>query len=291
VVNRAQRFLSATLALVGHGSTKNRDSRQSIERHGAELRRRGLFGHVLECFYKEPPYVREVWDRSPDSEIFVIPVFMGEGYFTRRIIPRELGLTSDAGATIPAQTCHRRNRRLLYGRPVGTHPRMTGVVLARAEGVILEGAGAPAPSRAETALVIAGHGTTKDERSREVIDRQVETIRQLGLYAEVHAAFIEEDRHIADCYTFVQAPNLIVVPFFVSDGMHVKEDIPVLLGESEERVRQRLLHGQSAWVNPTERRGKRVWYTGSVGMEPLLAEVIVERVTELAARIPPQHRF
>ena len=37
------------------------------------------------------------------------------------------------------------------------------------------------------------------------------------------------------------------------------------------------------WRNPTEREGKRLWYAASVGSEPLMAEVILERVRESAA--------
>ena len=58
------------------------------------------------------------------------------------------------------------------------------------------------------------------------------------------------------------------------------EDIPVLLGEPERLVKERLAAGQPTWRNPTEKNGKLVWYSASVGMEPLLAEVILERVRE-----------
>jgi sirohydrochlorin cobaltochelatase len=71
-----------------------------------------------------------------------------------------------------------------------------------------------------------------------------------------------------------------VVPFFISDGLHVQEDIPVLLGEPERIVQQRMQTGQSTWRNPTERHGKRVWLAPGVGTEPLMAEVILERVRE-----------
>jgi sirohydrochlorin cobaltochelatase len=74
-----------------------------------------------------------------------------------------------------------------------------------------------------------------------------------------------------------------MVPFFISDGLHSHEDIPVLLGEPPEVVRERFRQGQPTWRNPTERRGKRVWYAKGVGTEPLLADVILERVRERAA--------
>jgi sirohydrochlorin cobaltochelatase len=281
VVNLAHRFLNASLVLVGHGSTKNPDSRQSVERHAAELRRRNLFRQVLACFYKETPYVRDLRHFAPSGELFVIPVFMGEGYFARQIIPRELGLTDHA---VPGEAHNNPPHldRIRYGRPVGTHPAMTQVVLARAENIIRQHPSRPQPQPSEIALVIAGHGTTRDEQSREVIDRQVEVIRGMRRYAEVHAAFIEEEPSIADCHSFVEAPHIVVVPFFVSDGMHVQEDIPVLLGEPAAEVHDRLRSGQPTWANPTTRRGKQIWCAGSVGTEPLLAEVILERTQELA---------
>jgi sirohydrochlorin cobaltochelatase len=76
--------------------------------------------------------------------------------------------------------------------------------------------------------------------------------------------------------------NIVVVPFFISDGLHSREDIPMKLGEPEKRVQQRLAKGQPTWVNPTERHGKRVWYSASIGTEPFIAEVILERVLEAA---------
>jgi len=73
------------------------------------------------------------------------------------------------------------------------------------------------------------------------------------------------------------------VPFFISDGLHVREYIPVMLGEPERIVQQRLKAGQATWRNPTEKRGKLVWVASSVGTEKLMADVIVERAKEAAA--------
>jgi len=64
--------------------------------------------------------------------------------------------------------------------------------------------------------------------------------------------------------------------------MHSVEDIPVLLGESERVVQARLQNRQPTWRNPTERNGKRVWYSASVGTDPEVADVILERVRDAA---------
>ena len=82
----------------------------------------------------------------------------------------------------------------------------------------------------------------------------------------------------------VKTRHIVVVPFFISDGLHAVEDIPVLLGEPERLVKERLAVGQPTWRNPTERDGRLIWYSASVGTEPLLAEVILQRVCEACAR-------
>jgi hypothetical protein len=64
--------------------------------------------------------------------------------------------------------------------------------------------------------------------------------------------------------------------------MHANEDIPMMLGEPERIVRERLKAGQPTWRNPTEKKGKMVWYSPSIGREPKMIEVILERVSEMA---------
>ncbi len=146
-----------------------------------------------------------------------------------------------------------------------------------------------APKPAETTLFIAGHGTERNENSRKAIERQAELIRAQKIYADVHAFSWKKTPRISRLLRHWRATkNIVVVPFFISDGLHVVEDIPVLLGEPERIVKERLAAGQPTWRNPTEKHGKLVWYSPSVGTEPLLADVILERVRE--ARICPRRR-
>jgi sirohydrochlorin cobaltochelatase len=92
--------------------------------------------------------------------------------------------------------------------------------------------------------------------------------------------FMEEEPRIAECYRLAETRNIVMVPFFVSDGLHSFEDIPVMLGESKRIVEERLKLRQPTWRNPTEKEGKRVWYTASIGNEPHIADVILERVRQ-----------
>ena len=159
---------------------------------------------------------------------------------------------------------------------------MTQVLLARARGVVAKYPFPRAPKPAETTLFIAGHGTEQNENSRKSIERQVELIREMNLYAAVEGVFLDEEPRISDCFEIACTRRLIVVPFFISDGMHTQQDIPMLLGEPQSMVRERLNNGQPPLHSPTERKGKWVWYSATVGTHLQIADVILERVREVA---------
>lgn len=273
-------FSDAALVLLGHGSTVNADSAAPTHQHADELRRRGDFAQVLTAFWKEHPAFCGVLRGVHVPRVFVVPLFISDGYFTEEVIPRELGLAARGQTAFPR--VQRRDGRVVhYCGPVGTHGRITDVILERAREVVGTGPGAPAP--ADCSLFIAGHGTGNNENSRRAIEDQVLLIRERGLYHDVHPIFMEEDPRIADAYTLGQTPNLVVVPFFISDGLHSYEDIPVLLGASAEEVQGRFRRGEPTWINPTELHGKRVWYSRSIGNAPMMADVVMDRVRESAA--------
>jgi sirohydrochlorin cobaltochelatase len=277
----SENLSDAALVLVGHGSTVNADSSAPVWQHADELRRRNLFAQVQETFWKEEPYLAQVLRGVFAPRVFIVPFFISDGYFTEEVIPRELGFCGKGETSFP-RVQKRAGQTLHYCRPVGTHPRMTDVLLARAREVVEEYPFPRAPKPSDTALFIAGHGTGNNENSRKAIEVQADLIRAKGLYAGVHAVFMEEDPRVADCYKLAQAKNIVMVPFFISDGMHSREDIPVMLGAPRDTVRERLKQGLPTWRNPTEREGKRLWYAASIGGEPLMAEVLLERVAEAA---------
>lgn len=269
--------------LVGHGSTLNADSATPTHQHADELRRRRLFAQVLTGFWKEEPYLAGVLRGAHAARVFVVPLFISEGYFTEQVIPRELGFRSNDQPDF-ARVQQRGGQTFYYCGPIGTHDSMTEALLARARQVVEAHPFPRAPKPAETTLFIAGHGTGLNEDSRKAIERQVELIRARQLYAGVHPVFMEEDPRVGDCYALASTKNLVMVPFFVSDGLHSFEDIPVMLGEPERIVQERLKSGQPTWRNPTEKHGKRLWYSASIGSEPHIVDVILERVKEAAGK-------
>ena len=236
-----------------------------------------MFASVQEAFWKQEPHIKKILAEITAPRVFIVPVFISEGYFASEVIPRELGFSADPRLETSGS-------RLFYCPPIGTHDRMTEIILNRAREVVEKFPFPRPPKPKDITLFIAGHGTERNENSRKAIERQMELIREKNLYAAVYAVFMEESPRITDCYALAQTRNLVVVPFFISDGMHVQEDIPALLGEPERIVKQRLDAGQPIWRNPTERKDKLVWYGAAVGTEPELADVILERVREAAGR-------
>jgi sirohydrochlorin cobaltochelatase len=275
-------FLDATLLVLAHGSTVNSDSAVAARHQAAVLRGRGLFAAVQECFWKQAPGLEESLRNVRTSRVFVAPLFIGPGYFAEEVIPVTLGLKVP-GETSFARVQRRGGQTLYYTQPVGLHPRMTEVLLAKAREVVVRHPFPRAPRPDETTLVVVGHGTERTASSRRAVEAQVERLRTRGGYAEVRPAFMEDEPRVADCLGVARSRHVVVVPFFISDGLHVAEDIPVLLGEPPDRVQARVRAGQSAWRNPTERQGRLVWYAPGIGLEPLLAEVILDRVREAAA--------
>jgi sirohydrochlorin cobaltochelatase len=253
----------AALLLAGHGSTVNGDSSAPTYQHAESIRERGLFHEVHECFWKEEPNFRHVLRSLEAKKVYIVPNFISSGYFTEQVIPREFGLS---GAMTEID-----GREIYYCEPVGLHPSMTDVLLQRAAEVVAS-SGVPLHAPQEsTCLMVIGHGTGLNENSTKIIYDQVELIRARHVYAECQATFMEQAPFIKDWQTLTQQPEVIAVPFFIADGLHSFEDIPVLLGMTENVKKQ-------VFANPHEINGRRLWYGSAIGTEPSMAEVILAQV-------------
>lgn len=255
---------ATALVIAGHGSTENPDSSAPYLLHAEEIRRTGLFGEVHCVFWKEEPSLRETWWLTDLPELYVVPDFISEGYFTREVIPRELELTGP--------TTRVRGRTVHYCDPVGIHPSMTGLLLRHAAEV------APEAPPAHTTLLIVGHGTGLNQNSRKAIEDQAERIRHSGAgYAAVLDAYMEEAPLVADWHQLAPTDTVVVVPFFIADGLHSYQDIPVLLG-IEHDAGPAASRRDVFRHNPHHLRGKTLYYSRAIGTEAHMADVILDQV-------------
>ena len=263
----------AALVIIGHGSTLNPDSSSPTHLHAEAIRQRGIFGEVVCAFWKEEPSMSEVYAMLDSREIYLVPNFISEGYFCQEVLPRELRVTGPVTEL--------GDRTLYYCDPVGIHPNMTKLLLQRADEV------APGVPRDQTSLIIVGHGTNLNENSTKAIKDQIELIRTGGYgFAEVIDTYMEEPPLVSDWHSLTTSPNVVVVPFFIADGLHSYQDIPVLLGMEAEggaAASQREVFRH----NPHHLQGRNLYYSSAIGTEPHLADVILDQVADFDAKHAP----
>src|SRR5947199_3688777 len=141
------------LLIVAHGSNVNPDSSAPTLAHAAEIRRRKVLADVECAFWKEEPSLRDalfLFDPESIREVYVVPNFISEGYFTQTVVPRELELNG--------RFTKRSNGQIWrYCEPVGNHPMMMELLLKRARDV------PPGADLADTSLLIVADGTDLNE--------------------------------------------------------------------------------------------------------------------------------
>ena len=76
----ADDFSDSALLLVAHGSTQNTDSAKPAHQHVDELRARRLFAEVRIGFIKQQPEIGAVLQGIKVGRIYVVPLFIREGY-------------------------------------------------------------------------------------------------------------------------------------------------------------------------------------------------------------------
>jgi len=268
----------SALLIVAHGSTVNPDSSEPTLAHATEIRRRKIFAQVECAFWKEEPSLRDalfLFDPRSIKQVCVVPNFISEGYFTQTVIPRELELN---GATTKRST----GQTWKYCPPVGNHPAMTKLLLKRARAV------APGVDPGETSLLIVAHGTDLNENSAVAAKREAEKIRAFGEFSEVLNVYMEEPPLVSDWRKLTKTGNVVVVPFFISDGLHSYEDIPRLIGINEGAGVDCGQLGSAPSVgargkifrrNPYFIEGRSLFYAPSIGTDPGLADIIIEQAS------------
>jgi sirohydrochlorin cobaltochelatase len=84
---------------------------------------------------------------------------------------------------------------------------------------------------------------------------------------------------------------VVVVPFFISEGLHSYEDIPRLLGMVVAAVVDRgqpgslppaTTHGEIFRQNPYAIDGRNLFYAPSIGTDPGVVDIIIEQANAAA---------
>jgi sirohydrochlorin cobaltochelatase len=150
---------------------------------------------------------------------------------------------------------------------------MTELLLKRAREV------APRVDSAETSLLIVAHGTDLNENSAVAAKREAEKIRALGKFGAVLNVYMEEPPLISDWRKLTKTRNVVVVPFFISDGLHSYEDIPRLIGIARGRspISSLAARGEIFRGNPYQIGNRSLFYAPSIGTDPGFADIIIDQ--------------
>ena len=77
---------------------------------------------------------------------------------------------------------------------------------------------------------------------------------------------------LSDWANLTNTKNVVVVPFFISDGLHSYEDIPALIG----------IEGKSE--GPHQIKGRSIFYSTAIGTDSRFADVIIEQAMSFEQR-------
>ena len=165
--------------------------------------------------------------------VFLVPLLMSEGV-TLKALRRRLEHRGDAQDVVLCPV-------------LGSHPDLPRCIAEHALGK----AAAAGWSPQETALLLIGHGSRRDEASRRGLFRLGAEIRCGNAFGEVRQALLEEEPGVAEALATVACRQVVAVGCFAEEGRHAVGDVPRNAGR-EPRCR---------W-SMTGRLGRRPGSTG-----------------------------
>ncbi|MCH8253241.1 MAG: hypothetical protein IID36_12385 [Planctomycetes bacterium] len=262
--------MTYSLILAAHGTTDGPAFREVLEPHAERLRRLCIFRDVTTAYWKEPVYFRDAVAACASDEIIVVPFFASEGYYTRSVLPRELGLGDGANDT---------GRTVRLARAVGTHrgwcDRLAGVV----DGVLA----ARGIASAATTLLLIGHGTRRHADSAKSVELLTSSLKRLGCVRDVQCCFLDQEPGIDSAVDRVRTEEVLAIPFLVANGVHAAFDVGSRLGltvgsaldvgEAANRPSPEAMVGESG--------GRRVILTRTVFGEAWVTDMIVDLACEV----------
>lgn len=144
--------------------------------------------------------------RHPAAAIY--PLFMADGWFTSTALPERL-IERDQNDLLP---------------PLGMDPRLPAIALE----VLMLQLATQEWQMSKTCLIIAAHGGRNSKNPARAAREFTEAIRDISNFADVRLGFIEEQPDLSDI-AMNAGKCAICLPFFASNGLHVRDDIPTAL--------------------------------------------------------------
>ena len=122
-----------SLLLVGHGSTKNAQSKQTLLDHIAELEKTAGYSQIADLWLEEPPLVSDWRTVAGKQKIIVVPFLLSDGQHGGWDIPEMIGLGLEGGALTHGITHEVNDWDIRVAPALGTSPHFADVIVAVAD--------------------------------------------------------------------------------------------------------------------------------------------------------------
>jgi len=117
------------------------------------------------------------------------------------------------------------------------------------------------------AILIVGHGS-RSKDAQNIFNEIVQIVKDKASYDIVEGAHMElcdpSIPNVVEKMVQKQVQEILVVPYFLYEGIHIKEDIPEIIEELSKKY-----------------NGLKFKMARPIGAEPMLADILIERAREI----------
>ena len=201
------------LLIVAHGERGGAGDDRLVHDVAEKMRNSERYRNVQPCFLSKEPSLKSAFAGLSPGPVTIYPLFMSDGYFVKRAIPRSLA-EADAGhdpETYPVE----------ISTPFGLSPHLPNLVTDLAMNTAHRAGRAARNCR----LLLVAHGSKHDGASRSATHKLATNLAETNSFAGVEQCFLEEVPFLEDRITTIKGPA-IAVGLFVGQGMHGAVDLP-----------------------------------------------------------------
>ena len=199
------------------------------------------------------------------DSLAVVPLLISDSSMTSDLIPEAIGMKGRKGTVVVDS----KEIKVAMCGAVGTDAGVADLLVKEIE---------KAGGKKDTPILLIGHGS-KDDKNPEAVYEASKGVKARG-YVNLTVCFnefchptVEEAFDVALRYA---DDKVLALPMFISDGVHIKKDIPPKIGLKEFENE-----------GDVEYKGKKIhiFRESGIGSDPYFAEVISKRVDQLFSEL------
>ena len=112
-----------TVALIGHGTRRNKDSRLATRNQVQALSERGITHQTIDAYLDDQPDIPSIYERANNPNLIVVPFFLAPGSHVSIDVPNALGLPLDHSHAVI------NGKNLFYTDPIGTEETLCQMIV------------------------------------------------------------------------------------------------------------------------------------------------------------------